>query len=161
MGASGQIVVNIDTQYLQVTRQNPLPVKTYHFKNATSNFNEFSIQYVCIHIPPTMSLKYADFITSATKSPQQNFEVCTICCMFWSGAVHRRYFLCMYSRSSRIRKFNLWIYSAEVVFGGRWGGFLSQLEAEFLDETQTKVLRVFLLAIQRHLYSFALRLIFL
>jgi hypothetical protein len=28
-------------------------------------------------------------------------------------------------------------------------------EAEFLDEIQTKVLRVFLLAIHRHLYSFA------
>jgi hypothetical protein len=39
--------------------------------------------------------------------------------------------------------------------------FLSQLEAEFLEEIQTKVLRVFLLAIQRQLYSFALRLIFL
>ncbi len=33
-------------------------------------------------------------------------------------------------------------------------------EAEFLDEIQTKVLRVFLLAIQSHLYSFALRFIF-
>jgi hypothetical protein len=30
-------------------------------------------------------------------------------------------------------------------------------EAEFLDEIQTKVLRVFLLAIHRHLYNFALR----
>jgi hypothetical protein len=29
-------------------------------------------------------------------------------------------------------------------------------EAEFLDEIQTKVLRVFLLAIHNHLYSFAL-----
>jgi hypothetical protein len=35
----------------------------------------------------------------------------------------------------------------------------SGTEAEFLDEVQTKVLRVFLLAI--HLYSFALRFIFL
>jgi hypothetical protein len=34
-------------------------------------------------------------------------------------------------------------------------------EAEFLDEIQTKVSRVFLLAIHRHLYSFALRFIFL
>jgi len=34
-------------------------------------------------------------------------------------------------------------------------------EAEFLDEIQTKVLRVFLLAIQSHLYSFALRFLFL
>jgi hypothetical protein len=34
-------------------------------------------------------------------------------------------------------------------------------EAEFLDEIQTKVLKVFLLAIQSHLYSFALRFLFL
>ena len=34
-------------------------------------------------------------------------------------------------------------------------------EAEFLDEIQTEVLRVFLLAIHSHLYSFALRFIFL
>jgi hypothetical protein len=35
-------------------------------------------------------------------------------------------------------------------------------EAEFLDKIQTKVLiRVFLLAIQSHLYSFALRFLFL
>ncbi len=34
-------------------------------------------------------------------------------------------------------------------------------EAEFLDEIQTKVIRVFLLAIHRHLYSFALRFLFL
>ena len=34
-------------------------------------------------------------------------------------------------------------------------------EAEFLDEIQTKVFRVFLLAIHSHLYSFALRFIFL
>ncbi len=34
-------------------------------------------------------------------------------------------------------------------------------EAEFLDEIQTKVLRVFLLAMQCRLYSFALRFIFL
>ena len=34
-------------------------------------------------------------------------------------------------------------------------------EAEFLDEIQTKVLRVFLLAIHSDLYSFALRFIFL
>ncbi len=31
-------------------------------------------------------------------------------------------------------------------------------EAEFLDETQTKVFRVFLLAIHSHLYSFALEI---
>jgi hypothetical protein len=30
-------------------------------------------------------------------------------------------------------------------------------EAEFLDDIQTKILRVFLLAIHSHLYSFALR----
>ncbi len=34
-------------------------------------------------------------------------------------------------------------------------------EAEFLDEIQTKVLRVFLRAIHSHLYSFALRFLFL
>jgi hypothetical protein len=34
-------------------------------------------------------------------------------------------------------------------------------EAELLDEILTKVLRVFLLAIRSHLYSFALRFIFL
>jgi hypothetical protein len=34
-------------------------------------------------------------------------------------------------------------------------------EAEFLDEIQTKILRVFLLAIHSHLYSFALRFLFL
>jgi hypothetical protein len=34
-------------------------------------------------------------------------------------------------------------------------------EAEFLDEIQTKVLRVFLLAIHRHHYSFALRFLVL
>jgi hypothetical protein len=33
--------------------------------------------------------------------------------------------------------------------------------AEFLDEIRTKVLRVFLLAIHSHLYSFALRFLFL
>jgi hypothetical protein len=33
-------------------------------------------------------------------------------------------------------------------------------EAEFLDELQTKVLRVFLLAIHSHLYSFALRFLY-
>ncbi len=35
------------------------------------------------------------------------------------------------------------------------------LEAEFLDEIQTKVFKVFLLTIHRHLYSFALRFLFL
>jgi hypothetical protein len=34
-------------------------------------------------------------------------------------------------------------------------------EAEFLDKIQTKVLRIFLLAIHSHLYSFALRFAFL
>ncbi len=34
-------------------------------------------------------------------------------------------------------------------------------EAEFLDEIQTKVLRVFLLSIHSHLYSFVLRFPFL
>ncbi len=37
----------------------------------------------------------------------------------------------------------------------------SNPEAEFLDEIQTKVLRVFLVAIYNHLYSFLLRFIFL
>ncbi len=34
-------------------------------------------------------------------------------------------------------------------------------EAEFLDEVQTKVFRVFLLAIHSHLSTFALRFLFL
>ncbi len=34
-------------------------------------------------------------------------------------------------------------------------------EAEFLDQIQTKVFRAFLLAIHSHLYSFALRYLFL
>jgi hypothetical protein len=34
-------------------------------------------------------------------------------------------------------------------------------EAELLDEIQTKVLRIFLLANHSHLYSFALRFLFL
>jgi hypothetical protein len=34
-------------------------------------------------------------------------------------------------------------------------------EAEFLDEIQTKILRVYLLAIYRNLYSFALRFLLL
>jgi hypothetical protein len=34
-------------------------------------------------------------------------------------------------------------------------------EAEYLEEIQTKVLRVFLLVIHSHLYSFALRFLFL
>jgi hypothetical protein len=37
----------------------------------------------------------------------------------------------------------------------------SSTEAEFLDEIQTKVLRVFLIAIHSHLYIFALRFLFL
>jgi hypothetical protein len=36
-----------------------------------------------------------------------------------------------------------------------------RLEAEFFHEIQTKVLRVFHLDIQSHLYSFALRFLFL
>jgi hypothetical protein len=39
--------------------------------------------------------------------------------------------------------------------------YIYSTEAEFLDEIQTKVLRVFLLAIRSHLYSFALRFLFL
>ncbi len=38
---------------------------------------------------------------------------------------------------------------------------LSRQQAEFLDEIQTKVLKVFLRAIHSHLYSFALRFLFL
>ena len=38
---------------------------------------------------------------------------------------------------------------------------LACAEAEFLDEIQTKVLRVFLLAIHSELYSFVLRCLFL
>jgi hypothetical protein len=34
-------------------------------------------------------------------------------------------------------------------------------EAEFLDEINTEVFRIFLLAIHSHLYSFALRFLFL
>jgi hypothetical protein len=37
---------------------------------------------------------------------------------------------------------------------------LAHTEAEFLDEIQTKNIRVFLLAIRSHLYSFALRFTF-
>jgi hypothetical protein len=37
----------------------------------------------------------------------------------------------------------------------------SKPEAEFWDEIQTKVLRVFLFAIHSHLYRFALRFLFL
>ncbi len=39
--------------------------------------------------------------------------------------------------------------------------FLLIPEAEFFDEIQTKVLKVFLFAIHSHLYSFALRFLFL
>jgi hypothetical protein len=45
-----------------------------------------------------------------------------------------------------------------------WTDYLnipSSPKAEFLDDIQTKVLRVFLLAIHSHLYSFAFRFIFL
>jgi hypothetical protein len=35
------------------------------------------------------------------------------------------------------------------------------MDAEFLDEIQTKILRVFLLSIHSHLYSLALRFLFL
>jgi hypothetical protein len=50
-----------------------------------------------------------------------------------------------------------WLLCPEYVLSR---GFYST-EAKFLDEIQTKVLRVFLLAILSHLYSFALRFIFL
>ncbi len=38
--------------------------------------------------------------------------------------------------------------------------FVMTLEAEFFDEIQTKVFEVFLLAIHRHVYRFALRFYF-
>jgi hypothetical protein len=38
---------------------------------------------------------------------------------------------------------------------------LKSTEAEFLDEIQTKVLSLFFLAFHSHLYSFALRFLFL
>ena len=41
------------------------------------------------------------------------------------------------------------------------GCIVPRTEAKFLNEIQTKVLRVFLLAIQSHLYSFALRFMLL
>ncbi len=40
-------------------------------------------------------------------------------------------------------------------------GKATPTEAEFMDEIQTKVLIVFLLVIHSHLYSFALRFLFL
>ncbi len=39
--------------------------------------------------------------------------------------------------------------------------FLLKAEAEFMDKVQTKDVRVFLLAIHSHIYSFALRCLFL
>ncbi len=39
--------------------------------------------------------------------------------------------------------------------------YINIVEAEFLDEIQTKFSRDFLLDIHRHLYSFALRFLFL
>ncbi len=56
----------------------------------------------------------------------------------------------------------------QFIYGVYWYSWLwsmdfcwAHTEAEFLDEIQTKVLRVFLLAIHSHLYSFALRFLFL
>ena len=50
--------------------------------------------------------------------------------------------------------------TAANVFMEGGGGLNSWSEAEFLEEIQTKIFRVFLLAIHSHLYSFALRLLF-
>ncbi len=50
-------------------------------------------------------------------------------------------------------------FYTQIIFSANVHG--NSPEAEFLDEIQTKVLRVFLLAIHSHLYSFALRFIFL
>jgi hypothetical protein len=47
------------------------------------------------------------------------------------------------------------------IFLSRSQGGCVHSEAEFLDDIQTKVFRVFLLAIHSHLYSFALRFSFL
>jgi hypothetical protein len=60
--------------------------------------------------------------------------------------------------------FNFLIYIGDDCIQSRDGSvgvILVSSEAEFLDEIQTKVLKVFLLAIHSHLYSFSLRFIFL
>ncbi len=52
-----------------------------------------------------------------------------------------------------------WIkYSAHQLFRK---GYIYSTEAEFLDENKTKILRVFNFVIHSHLYSFALRFLFL
>ncbi len=83
--------------------------------------------------------------------------------LYRPGGKHRRYFECMYSysRSSRIRNFICEVTVRKKCSEGGGVVFLPQPEAEFLDEIQSKALRIFLLAIQRHLHSFALRFIFL
>jgi hypothetical protein len=131
MGASGRTVVNIDTLYLQIHRQNPLTVKTY-FKNATSNFNEFSMQYV--FISPYRVLRicgFFDFVTSATKSPNRisesaDNEVCTICCMFFmiKFFIFMKYCIKIYSQYSKhtiihcvfIKKNYVWTRQASYIF---------------------------------------------
>jgi hypothetical protein len=64
--------------------------------------------------------------------------------------------LLSYAGSARAHNFSIESFSVLgicplLVHGGGW----APPEAEFLDEIQTKVLRVFLLAIESHLYSFA------
>ncbi len=52
-----------------------------------------------------------------------------------------------------------WLLYIELFFSETFPSILC--EAEFSDEIQSKVLRVFLLAIHSHIYSFALRFLFL
>jgi hypothetical protein len=42
-----------------------------------------------------------------------------------------------------------------------WTNYKSSTEAKFLDESQTKVLKICLLVIHSHLYTFALRFLIL
>jgi hypothetical protein len=54
-----------------------------------------------------------------------------------------------------------YIYEASLEGTGPGECIANYTEAEFLDEIQTKVLRVFLLDIRSHLYSFTLKSLFL
>jgi hypothetical protein len=66
-----------------------------------------------------------------------------LCVTYW--------FICVRQQQHGIRSFS----SSQRKIG------LACTEAEFLDEIQTKVLRVFLLTIHSHLYRFVLRFLFL
>jgi hypothetical protein len=55
--------------------------------------------------------------------------------------------------------FHIWLVGVDLLLDGH--EIQSNPEAEFLGEIQTKFLRVFLLAIHSHLYSFLLRFLFL